>query len=224
MKRSRSLSLVLVLACCLLLLAACNEEHAPKTTLPQLNNGMSGGKLSFPHVMDNGRVALASQFSTSYDTAKWRVTDSKTINLQLTASQIPAGATVLVEHVHIDVSLKSTLAMLDGWKQDTADFKLSTGADPGVQVSPLYPYVNVMAIEGFSQTLIDSWSYYTDSYSITDDEQKRLTEDNLVKEGGVYANEIQVVWFLLIKYADEKYYHAGVATDEFVIPVANAHS
>lgn len=66
--------------------------------------------------------------------------------------------------------------------------------------------------------------YYTDSYDVTDTEQKRLTENNLVSEGGVYANKIQLVWFLLVKYTGESYYHSAVATDEFVVPAAGARS
>lgn len=214
-----------IILCCLgLLLVACDSgESAPMTTLPRLNNAMPGGNLTFTHKFDNNRFAVTSRFSTSYDTSHWRITDAKTINLQLTmSSSVPV--TVLVEHVHVDVSLKSTLAMLDGWSQDSADLKLSTGSEPGVMVSSQYPYVNVMAIEGFSQSVIDSWTYYTDSYAVTDTEQKRLTENNLVREGGVYANRIQIVWFLLARYPGDEHYHSEVITDEFVIPVANAQS
>ncbi|HET8840592.1 MAG TPA: hypothetical protein VFN35_03955 [Ktedonobacteraceae bacterium] len=213
----------MALLCIAFLFIACNEA-APKTNLPQLNNGMPGGKLSFTHKLDESRLTIVSSFSTSYNTAEWRVTDSKSINIQLTENSSFPQDTVLVEHVHVDVSLKSTLALLDGWSQDSADFKLSTGSEPGVLVSSQYPYVNIMAIEGFSQTLLNSWTYYTDNYAITDVEQKRLTEDNLVREGGVYANKIQVVWFLLAKYPGEEHYHSEVFTDEFIIPVANARS
>ncbi len=52
----------------------------------------------------------------------------------------------------------------------------------------------------------------------------RLTENNLVQEGGVYANKMQIMWFLLAKYLAEEHYQAEVMTDEFVIPVANTHS
>jgi hypothetical protein len=215
---------VIILLCLGSLLVACSGgETAPKTALPHLDNTMPGGNLTFTHKLDGNRFAVTSRFSTTYNTSQWRVTDSKTIDLQLTeSSSVPV--TVLVEHVHIDISLKSTLALFDGWSQDSADFKLSTGSEPGVLVSSQYPYENVMAVEGFSQTMMSAWTYYTDSYAVTDVEQKRLTEDNLVREGGVYANKIQIIWFLLVQYPDESHYHAEVMTDEFVIPVANAQS
>lgn len=42
---------------------------------------------------------------------------------------------------------------------------------------------------------------------------------NLVKYGNVYANKMQVVYDVLVKYADEDFYHVVSVLDEFLIPV-----
>lgn len=49
--------------------------------------------------------------------------------------------------------------------------------------------------------------------------QRRLTENNLVHEGNVYANKMQVVYDVLIKYEGEEYYHVESVLDEFLIPI-----
>ena len=49
--------------------------------------------------------------------------------------------------------------------------------------------------------------------------QERLTEKNLVQYGNVYANKMQVVYDILVKYADEDFYHVASVLDEFLIPV-----
>ncbi len=55
--------------------------------------------------------------------------------------------------------------------------------------------------------------------SIKTNLQLRLTEKNLVEEGKVYANKMQIVYDVLIKYADEDFCHVVSILDEFLIPV-----
>ena len=38
-------------------------------------------------------------------------------------------------------------------------------------------------------------------------------------EGNVYANKMQVVYDVLIKYEGEEYYHVESVLDEFLIPI-----
>lgn len=62
-------------------------------------------------------------------------------------------------------------------------------------------------------------TYDTGDYGFGSISQKRLTEKNLVQEGDVYANKMQVVYDILIKYAGEDFYHVVSILDEFLIPV-----
>ena len=63
------------------------------------------------------------------------------------------------------------------------------------------------------------WTFACSSYGAGSITQERLTEKNLVQYGKVYANKMQVVYDVLIKYADDDFYHVVSILDEFLIPV-----
>ena len=132
---------------------------------------------------------------------------------------VPEGATVLIEHVHIDMSLKSTDPQLDGLSQDNMDDSYHGISQDGFFISDKYQYQNKFAVEGFSKDLIDGWTFVCGSYGSGSITEERLTEKNLVKYGNVYANKMQVVYDVLVKYADEDFYHVVSVLDEFLIPV-----
>lgn len=67
---------------------------------------------------------------------------------------------MLIEHVHIDMSLKSTDTQFDGLSQDEMDDSFHGTSQDGFFVSNNYQYQNKFAIEGFSKDLIDGWMLY----------------------------------------------------------------
>ena len=77
----------------------------------------------------------------------------------------------------------------------------------------------MFTVEGFSKDLIDGWTFVCGSYGSGSITQERLTEKNLVLYGKVYANKMQVVYDVLVKYAGEDFYHVVSVLDEFLIPV-----
>lgn len=89
----------------------------------------------------------------------------------------------------------------------------------GFFISDKYQYQNKFAVEGFSKDLIDGWMFICGSYGYNYINQERLTEKNLIQYGKVYANKMQVVYDVLVKYADEDFYHVVSVLDEFLIPV-----
>lgn len=135
------------------------------------------------------------------------------------AKNVPEGATVLIEHVHIDMSLKSTNPQLDGLSQDNMDDSYHGTSQDGFYISEKYEYQNKFAVEGFSKDLIDGWMFAVGSYGAGSISQERLTERTLVEYGDVYANKMQVVYDILVKYEGEEYYHVVSILDEFLIPV-----
>ena len=164
------------------------------------------------------------QFITSYDTGdynlkRWRITDSKVIEMEAKVKNVPKGAEVLIEHVHIDMSLKSKLAQLDGLTQDSMDDSYHGTSQDGFLVSERYSYQNKFAIEGFSKNLISGWEFVCGDYGSGSIDETRLTEKHLIEDGKVYANKMQVVYDILIKYENEKSYHVTSVLDEFLIPV-----
>lgn len=213
--------LVLILAIVLTLsLSGCGEETVPKEESLETLSPLSGNTLEKTHEVE-GFKFITTYDTGSYDLSRWRITDSKVINMTAKVTGVPEGATVLIEHVHIDMSLKSTFAQLDGLSQDSMDDSYHGTSQDGFFINEKYPYQNQFAIEGYSKDLIDGWTFVCGDYGSGSLAQKRLTENSLVQDGNVYANKMQVVYDILIKYADEEYYHVESVLDEFLIPVTD---
>lgn len=209
---------ICILLTTIILLSGCMEEvpEEAKMDIPSLDINDLATDLQLNTKIED--MVFSRTYSTPYDTNTWRITDSK--NLMMSAIVLNAeNKTVLVEHVHIDISLKSKYARLDGWTQDSMDDKLHAGSQPGFWITDIHPYENIFAIEGFSQMLIDGWGWFIAGYGGLSVEQERLTENNLRNRGGVYGNKVQVVYDLLIKDNNEQFYHTRSIIDEFTIEV-----
>lgn len=216
MKRYLALILVVVLA---FSLTGCMDvETVPEEKNLEVINALKGSTLEKTHEIE-GLEFITTYNTGDYDLSRWRITDSKVINMTAEVTNVPEGATVLIEHVHIDMSLKSTDPQLDGLSQDNMDDSYHGTSQDGFFISDKYQYQNKFAVEGFSKDLIDGWTFVCGSYGSGSITEERLTEKNLVKYGNVYANKMQVVYDVLIKYADEDFYHVVSVLDEFLIPV-----
>ena len=214
MKRCIALLLVLFT----LVLMGCGAETVPKEKSLEVLSPLKGSTLEKTHKIEDFEF-ITTYNTGKYDLSRWRITDSKVINMTAQVSNLPAGATVLIEHVHVDMSLKSTNPQLDGLSQDFMDDSYHGSSQDGFFINNKYPYQNKFAVEGFSKDLINGWMFACDSYGAGDISQKRLTEENLVASGKVYANKMQVVYDVLVKYANEDFYHVVSVLDEFLIPV-----
>lgn len=216
MKRYFALVLMVVLAFCLT--GCMDEETVPEEKNLEVLNVLKGSTLEKTHEIE--KLKFITTYNTGdYDLSRWRITDSKVINMTAKVTNVPKGATVLIEHVHVDMSLKSTNPQLDGLSQDYMDDSYHGTSQDGFFISDKYQYQNKFAVEGFSKDLIDGWMFACGSYGSGHITQERLTEKNLVKYGKVYANKMQVVYDVLVKYADEDLYHVVSILDEFLIPV-----
>ena len=214
----RYLVLALIITIFVSLFVGCDFETVPKeTSLPTLSP-LDGNILENTHQIE-GFEFITTYDTGNYDLSRWRITDSKVINMTAIVRNIPDGAIVLIEHAHIDISLKSTNAQLDGLSQDSMDDSFHGTSQDGFFINSNYPYQNKFAIEGFSKDLIDGWSFVCGNYGGGSINEERLTEKNLVKEGNVYANKIQVVYDILIKYENEDFFHVVSVMDEFLIPL-----
>lgn len=216
MKRYLALILVVVLA--FSLTGCMNVETVPEEKNLEVLNTLKGSTLEKTHEIE-GLEFITTYNTGDYDLSRWRITDSKVINMTAEVINVPEDATVLIEHVHIDMSLKSTDPQLDGLSQDNMDDSYHGISQDGFFISDKYQYQNKFAVEGFSKDLIDGWTFVCGSYGSGSITEERLTEKNLVKYGNVYANKMQVVYDVLVKYADEDFYHVVSVLDEFLIPV-----
>ena len=216
MKRYFALVLMVVLA---FSLTGCMDvETVPEEKNLEVLNALKGSTLEKTHEIE-GLEFITTYNTGDYDLSRWRITDSKVINMTAEVTNVPEGVTVLIEHVHIDMSLKSTNPQLDGLSQDYMDDSYHGTSQDGFFISDKYQYQNKFAVEGFSKDLIDGWVFVSGSYGSGSITEERLTEKNLVQKGNVYANKMQVVYDVLVKYADEDFYHVVSVLDEFLIPV-----
>lgn len=200
-------------------LTGCSEEETvPEENNLEVLNSLKGSTLEKEHEIE-GFEFVTTYDTGDYDLNRWRITDSKVINMTAQVRNVPSDATVLIEHVHIDMSLKSTSPQLDGLSQDNMDDSYHGTSQDGFLVSDKYRYQNMFTVEGFSKDLIDGWTFVCGSYGSGSITQERLTEKNLVLYGKVYANKMQVVYDVLVKYAGEDFYHVVSVLDEFLIPV-----
>lgn len=214
----RYLALVLVVVFVFSLTGCMEVETVSEEKNLEVLNPLSGSTLEKAHEVEE--IEFITTYNTGdYDLSRWRITDSKVINMTAEVTSVPEGATVLIEHVHIDMSLKSTNPQLDGLSQDSMDDSYHGTSQDGFFISDKYQYQNKFAVEGFSKDLIDGWMFACGSYGSGSIAQKRLTERNLVQYGNVYANKMQVVYDVLVKYANDDFYHVVSVLDEFLIPV-----
>ena len=212
--------LTILVACALALgITGCEpvEEVPEDKKLEKLEN-LSGNSLEKTHDIDG--MKLTTTYNTGdYNLKRWRITDSKVINMTAKLSNVPEGATVLIEHVHIDMSLKSKDPQLDGLAQDSMDDSYHGMSQDGFFINEKYEYENTFAIEGFSKELMDGWMFVAGSFGTGSVSDERLTENSLIRYGKVYANKMQVIYDVLVKYEGEEFYHVESITDEFLIPV-----
>lgn len=200
-------------------LVGCHTETVPEEKNLEVLNTLDGSTLEKTHEIEDLKF-ITTYDTGDYDLSRWRITDSKTINMTAKVTNVPEGTTILIEHVHIDMSLKSTNPQLDGLSQDSMDDSYHGTSQDGFWINEKYPYQNKFAIEGFSKDLIDGWTFVCGSYGYGSISQERLTEKNLTTYGKVYANKMQVVYDILIKYPKENFYHVVSVLDEFLIPIS----
>lgn len=208
---------VLIIMIVSLSLIGC-EETVPKDDTKNLQtlDSMEGNSLSFSKELEG--INLTTEYSTGdYDIGKWLITDSKTLNMSLNIQSLPEGTEIFVEHVHADISLASNDAQLNGMPQDSMDDSYHANGQEGFHISTQYPYKEIFAIEGYTQTLINGWNWYCGGYGRGSVSQERLTEENLINEGLTFGNKVQVVYNLNIRHKGEIYYHTNVIKDEFYI-------
>lgn len=208
------------------LISACSDddEKAAETPverdLDRLTSDLDDGTLLQTNEIPGEDVVLEMSYSTDYDVESWRITDSKTLRFSARlASEVPAGFTVLIEHVHVDVNLDARKAGIDGLPQDSMDDGLHTGTDPGFYVTAAYPYEEVFSIEGFSETLISGWGHAISGSGTSEISEDRLTENNLREHGKVQGNKFTFIYDVLIRTTPDEPFHKRVVVDEFIVPV-----
>ena len=154
-----------------------------------------GDTLEKTYEIDDGIKFVTSYDTGDYDLTKWRVTDSKVINVTAKVTNVPEGASVLIKHAHIYMCIKCTNPECDGQVQGYMEDTYSGTSQDGYFVSEKYQYQNKFDVIEIEEDFINDLTY-----------------------GNLYANKMKIDYKLLIKYSGEEFYHTVSVWDEFLIP------
>lgn len=164
---------------------------------------------------------LICQYDTGdYSLDKWRVTDSKVINMTVTTTELPEGYTVYVEHVHADISLKSTEPQIDGITQDSMDDSDHRVPSKGFPVNNTYAYNSSFAIEAYTDQFYTLWGHAFGSYGSVSSSYERLTEGN-IREVGTYAEKLSVVYDIVITTPECEEGYVKSVYSQILIPLTS---
>jgi len=202
-------------------LTGCNDEQVAVSNLDTMQIAATDNQ-SLQQVLPvkGESFTLNCSYDTgNYNISEWRITDSKTLSMNVKLENSPADVEVMIEHVHCDINIKSTLAVVDGLQQDSMDDTYHGVSQDGFYVNNATEYNSVFAIEGYSETLISGWGFVCGSYGASTITEKRMTEGNLITYGKAYAQKVQIVYDLSIKNKDDQYYHTVSVISEFLIPL-----
>ena len=174
-------------------------------------------------IIDEDFTLSVDYDTNGYDLENWHVTDSKTIGIKVKTSNLPEGYEVYIDHVHADISLKSTLEQINGISQDSMDDTFHRQSQDGFYIDNDVEYYNVFSIDGYTDQFYQFWGRAFGNYgsmsSLLSSLYKQLTEENIIKVG-TYAEQLSVVYDILIKTPDSDKLYTKSVSDRILIPVS----
>lgn len=217
----RAVALALVATSALSLTGCDEKELAPAEEYDVVEQGDNLNKgLQQIIEVPGQEFKLVTEYSCdSSSKREWRITSDKFLYIRAYTKNLPEGTEVYIDNVHIDTSIKSKYAIVDGILQDSMDDHVHSSQLIGFPISNNTSYYGVNAIEGCNQEFIEGTAYGYNGYYSSSVETKRRTEKEYL-EMGVYANKIQIVYDLLVKGPNDKdFQNISVCTD-FIVPVS----
>ena len=162
---------------------------------------------------------LVTQYSCD-DASKrqWRITSDKFVYFSAKTEGLPEGTEVYIDNIHIDTSVKSKYAAMDGILQDSMDDHVHSSQLIGFPISNEVSYYGVNAIEGCNETFIKGSYHAINGYASGSVSERRYSENDYL-DRGVYANKIQIVYDLLVKGKNDKEFSNVSVSTDFLVPV-----
>lgn len=224
MKR-KLLILCLTLGLCMMSLVGCDEEEVvekdTKTDTIQVNE-LGEPCLSQELSIVDEEFKLICEYDIGDSLlADWRVTDSKNIGMKVKTKDLPDGYSVSIDHVHADISLKSTSAQINGIIQDSMDDTYHGYSQDGFFIDNNNEYYNIFAIEGYTDKFYELWGSSFGNYGSMSSDYKKLTEKNILKVG-TYAEKLTVVYDLSIKTPNNERAYTKSVISNILIPLPEA--
>jgi len=217
--------LLLALVSGLSSLTGCSgHELAPEEEYDTISNDESGLENGLKQVLDvpGENFKLVAEYHCD-DVSKraWRITSNKSLYITMYTQGLEEGTEVYIDNIHIDTSIKSKYAAMDGILQDTMDDRIHNSLMIGFPISDNTYYYGVNAIEGCNETFIRGTMHGYKGYSSGSIEEQRFTESDYINSMKVYANEIDIVVDLLVKGPNDKDYRNISVTTDFLVNVSD---
>lgn len=155
----------------------------------------------------------------SEDGRDWKITADKKLYMSILTEGLPSNKRVYIDTIHMDTSLVSTKAYLDGILQDTLDDHIHNSLMLGFPISDTSNYFGINVIEGQNSEFISGYTYGYQGFSSGSVAQERRLESDFL-EKGVWANKISGAVGLLIENIETGEIR-GVDVDTTLIIQAN---
>jgi hypothetical protein len=164
---------------------------------------------------------LVTEYTGKSDSEKlWRVTANKTLYLKIYTENLPNDTKVYIDNIHVDTSIKSELAAMDGIQQDTMDDRVHNALMMGFPVGNDICYYGAVAIEGTNDKFISGTFYGYNGIESGTLKQERYTELDYRKNFRVTHNRIHIVYDLLIKAPKDEIPRNVSVETEFLVPIS----
>ena len=204
-------------------LSSCSQELAAEEQYDVIQTDPEESFTGLQQVLDvpNQTFKLVTNYYCD-DASKreWRITSDKFLYFDVRTEGLQEGTEVYIDNIHIDTSIKSKYAAMDGIIQDSMDDHVHSSQLIGFPISDTTKYYGVNAIEGCNETFIQGTIRGYSGYIGGTVDEIRYTESKYI-ELGVYANKIQIVYDLLVKGPNDKdFSNISVSTD-FLVPVTS---
>ena len=206
-------------------LVGCSRERTPDEsydTLVQADGEEFTGSLTQVLDVKNNNFKLVANYSTDERTYRsWRITSDKFLYIDVHTEGLDANTEVYIDNVHIDTSLKSDYAIVDGIKQDTMDDHVHSSNLIGFAIDNNTHYYGIDQIEGYNDEFINATTYAYNGFASTTITNERITEKQYIDKLAVTGNKISIVYDLLIKKPEDKDFANVSVKSDFVVDITD---
>lgn len=160
---------------------------------------------------------LVSEFAADSNSQRsWKITANKFLYIKMYTQGLDPNTKVFIDNIHIDTSIISDYAAMDGITQDTMDDRIHNSLMYGFPIGNDIEYYGINSIEGLNEGFIKLTAYGVEGLKnlmFIEGGTKRYTENYLKDKLKVTGNKIQTVVDLLVQNGDEVPRNVSVPID-----------
>lgn len=227
-KKKAMLGLITLATICTL--SGCDFEKAPVenygTTINQYDSNDIYNGLTKTQILDvpGEDFKLIIDYNIDLrEQRQWRITSDKLLYFTVYTEGLDPNSKLYIDNIHMDTSIKSIRAAMDGIKQDTMDDKIHNSLMYGFPISDTIKLHGINAIEGANQDFISGSFCGYKGFESGNIQEKRYTERDYLQTFGVYGNKIQAVYDLLLQKSPHEHPRNISVASELLILVDNQY-